>query len=69
MPDKKPETEATEAGIRSRVIERTLESLSSTESDLGEGFLDELRGLLGQEKPPKADAFVTLFEKDDWGQT
>ncbi len=63
MPDEPANDEVSVSSIRSRVIETAMESLATAGGDLSPEFLAELRGLLSETKPPKADAFVALFEK------
>lgn len=54
--------------IRMRVADRTLQSLS-TETALKDEFLNELRGLLEETKPPKAESFVKLVDKHAGGES
>ena len=51
------------AGVRGRVVDRSIENVKAKQPELSKEFLDELHELLSAEKVPKAESYLQLFDK------
>jgi hypothetical protein len=57
------------AGIRGRVVGRTIENVKARQPELSNEFLEELRELLAADIVPKADGYLQLFDKQIGGDS
>jgi hypothetical protein len=57
------------AGVRGRVVDRSIENIKAKQPELSKEFLDDLRELLSAEKVPKSDGYLQLFDRQVGGDS